>query len=422
VPYGSASRIKTSKGEQVMSTQQVSLRTRVVLSALYFLQYMALPVWFITLVPYAKSMGAQGSMLAWMISSMAIGTLASPFVGMITDRFFAAQKVMAFLNIVAAIGLVLAGIQTRVLPLLIILTVTMVFYMPTWSTINYIILSHCPSNVFLQIRVFGVIGWIAAAAFSVVGDWIGVKVNGTPLMFYCGAVTVFIAGLLALLVPDTPPKARGQPMSLVDVLGLRAVSMMKDPGFAFFIAIMFFSKIPFSLYFGYGGEFLTDIGFKNPTLSMSFGQYSEIFFTLVLASTIKKIGAKNAMLIGLAALLMRYVFFWLGGTVGVYSGILIHGLVFGFFYVGGQIYVDMLADGAMRAQAQGFINFAAFGIGTFFANFVNRALIDGLRVTTTEPDGVVSNNWDNVWLVAMIISAVLLLMFALFCRKEEKKG
>jgi nucleoside transporter len=402
--------------------QQVSLRTRVVLSALYFLQYMALPVWFITLVPYAKSMGAQGSMLAWMISSMAIGTLASPFVGMITDRFFAAQKVMAFLNIVAAIGLVLAGIQTRVLPLLIILTVTMVFYMPTWSTINYIILSHCPSNVFLQIRVFGVIGWIAAAAFSVVGDWIGVKVNGTPLMFYCGAVTVFIAGLLALLVPDTPPKARGQPMSLVDVLGLRAVSMMKDPGFAFFIAIMFFSKIPFSLYFGYGGEFLTDIGFKNPTLSMSFGQYSEIFFTLVLASTIKKIGAKNAMLIGLAALLMRYVFFWLGGTVGVYSGILIHGLVFGFFYVGGQIYVDMLADGAMRAQAQGFINFAAFGIGTFFANFVNRALIDGLRVTTTEPDGVVSNNWDNVWLVAMIISAVLLLMFALFCRKEEKKG
>lgn len=402
--------------------QQVSLRTRVVLSALYFLQYMALPVWFITLVPYAKSMGAQGSMLAWMISSMAIGTLASPFVGMITDRFFAAQKVMAFLNIVAAIGLVLAGIQTRVLPLLIILTVTMVFYMPTWSTINYIILSHCPSNVFLQIRVFGVIGWIAAAAFSVVGDWIGVKVNGTPLMFYCGAVTVFIAGLLALLVPDTPPKAHGQPMSLVDVLGLRAVSMMKDPGFAFFIAIMFFSKIPFSLYFGYGGEFLTDIGFKNPTLSMSFGQYSEIFFTLVLASTIKKIGAKNAMLIGLAALLMRYVFFWLGGTVGVYSGILIHGLVFGFFYVGGQIYVDMLADGAMRAQAQGFINFAAFGIGTFFANFVNRALIDGLRVTTTGPDGVVSNNWDNVWLVAMIISAVLLLMFALFCRKEEKKG
>jgi nucleoside transporter len=402
--------------------QQVPLRTRVVLSALYFLQYMALPVWFITLVPYAKSMGAQGSMLAWMISSMAIGTLASPFVGMITDRFFAAQKVMAVLNIISAIGLVLAGMQTQPLPLLIILTVTMVFYMPTWSTINYIILSHCPSNVFLQIRVFGVIGWIAAAAFSVVGDWIGVKVNGTPLMFYCGAVTVFIAGLLALLVPDTPPKARGQPMSLVDVLGLRAVSMMKDPGFALFIAIMFFSKIPFSLYFGYGGEFLTDIGFKNPTLSMSFGQYSEIFFTLVLASTIKKIGAKNAMMIGLAALLMRYVFFWLGGTVGVYSGILIHGLVFGFFYVGGQIYVDMLADGAMRAQAQGFINFAAFGIGTFFANFVNRALIDGLRVTTTGADGVVKNNWDNVWLVAIISSAVLLLTFALFCRKEENKA
>ena len=400
--------------------QQASLRTRVVLSALYFLQYMALPVWFITLVPYAKSMGAQGSMLAWMVSAMAIGTLASPFVGMVTDRFFAAQKVMAFLNVVSAVGLVCAGLQTKPLPLLIILTVTMVFYMPTWSTINYIIFSHCSPPVFLQIRVFGVIGWIAAAAFSVVGDWIGVKVNGTPLMFYCGAATVLVAGLLALLVPNTPPKARGQPMSLVDVLGLRAISMLRDPSFALFIAIMFFSKVPFSLYFGYGGEFLADSGFKNPTLSMSFGQYSEIFFTLALASTIKKIGAKNAMMIGLAALFLRYVFFWLGGPVGIYSGILIHGLIFGFFYVGGQIYVDSRADGAMRAQAQGFINLAAFGLGTFFANFVNRALIDGLRVTTTGADGVVHSNWSRIWLVSMILSAVLLLIFALFCRSEDK--
>ena len=96
-----------------MSTGPVTIRTRIVLSALYFLQYMALPVWFITLVPYAKSMGAQGSMLAWMVSAMAVGTLASPFVGMITDRFFAAQKVMAFLNAASAVGLVFAGMQAR---------------------------------------------------------------------------------------------------------------------------------------------------------------------------------------------------------------------------------------------------------------------------------------------------------------------
>ncbi|MFA7174049.1 MAG: MFS transporter [Kiritimatiellia bacterium] len=403
-----------------MIERQVTLRTRVVLSLLYFLQYMALPVWFITLVPYVKNMGAEGSMLAWMVSTMAVGTLASPFVGMITDRFFAAQKVMVFLNVAAMVGLVFTGLQTQALPLLIILTLTMIFYMPTWSTINYIIMSHCPSNVFLQIRVFGVIGWIASAAFSVVGDWVGIKVNGMPLMFYCGAATVFLAGLLALLVPDTPPKARGKPMNLVDVLGLRAVSMLRDPSFALFIAIMFLSKVPFSLYFGYGGEYLTDIGFKNPTLAMSFGQYSEIVFTLLLASAIKKIGAKNAMMIGLTALLLRYVFFWLGGAAGVYSGILVHGLVFGFFYVGGQIYVDSKADGAMRAQAQGFINFAAFGLGTFFANFVNRSFIDKLRVSTTDAAGLVHSNWDHIWLVAIACSGLLLLIFGVFFRPTKR--
>ncbi|MDD4102199.1 MAG: MFS transporter [Kiritimatiellae bacterium] len=405
-----------------MSIQQkVSVKTRVILSALYFLQYMALPVWFITLVPYAKSMGAQGSTLALIVSAMAIGSLSAPFVGMVTDRFFAAQKVMAVLNVLSAIGLVLAGMQTSVLALILCLTLTMIVYMPTWSTINYIIFSHCPKDIFLQIRVFAVIGWISAAAFSVVGDWFGVKVNGTPLMFFCGAATVLAAAVLALFVPNTLPKARGQPIKVIDVLGLRAVSMLKDPGFALFMALIFLSEIPFSLYFGYGGEFLTDMGFKNPTLSMSFGQYSEILFTLLLASAIKKIGAKNAITIGFGALTLRYLFFWLGGSAGVYGGILLHGVVFGFLYVGAQIYVDSRAEESIRAQAQGFFNLVAFGMGTVVANFVNRTFIDRLRVTATDASGVVESNWSGVWLVTMIISAVLLLTFALFCRKADKE-
>ena len=399
--------------------KQVSWGARAVLSAVYFLEYMALPVWFITLVPYAKTMGAQGQTLAWVVSTMSVGTLASPFVGMITDRFFPAQKVMAALNLAAAAGLLVAGLQAQVLPLMICLMVTMVFYMPTWSTINYIIMSHCPANVFLQIRVFGVIGWIAGAAFSVVGGWIGVTVNSTPLMFYCGAATALLAGALSLFIPDTPPKAFGKPMRVVEVLGLHAVSMLREPSFALFIAVMFFSKIPFSLYFNYGGEFLTDIGFKNPTLSMSFGQYSEIFFTLLLASAIRKIGAKNAMMTGLAALLLRYVFFWMGGAAGVYGGILIHGLIFGFLYVGAQIYMDSKADASMRAQAQGFINFAVFGLGSFFANFINRSFIDKLRVTVTDAAGVTQNNWDNIWLAAIASAGLLLLVFGLFFRPAK---
>jgi len=402
--------------------KQVSWGARAVLSAVYFLEYMALPVWFITLVPYAKTMGAQGQTLAWVVSTMSVGTLASPFVGMITDRFFPAQKVMAALNLVAAAGLLVAGLQAQVLPLMICLMVTMVFYMPTWSTINYIIMSHCPANVFLQIRVFGVIGWIAGAAFSVVGGWIGVTVNSTPLMFYCGVATTLLAGVLSLFIPDTPPKAFGKPMKVVDVLGLHAVSMLREPSFALFIAVMFFSKIPFSLYFNYGGEFLTDIGFKNPTLSMSFGQYSEIFFTLLLASAIRKIGAKNAMMIGLGALLLRYVFFWMGGVAGVYGGILIHGLIFGFLYVGAQIYVDTKAEASMRAQAQGFINFAVFGLGSFFANFINRSFIDKLRVPSTGAAGAVSNDWNDIWLVAIGISVLLLVVFGCFFHPDKQGG
>lgn len=402
--------------------KSVSMRMRIVLSLVYFLEYMVQPVWYITLVPYLKKLGAEGQTIALIISTVAVGNLAAPFVGMVTDRFFTARRVMVTLNLITAVGLVLVGVQTKLLPLMLIMLGTMVCYMPTWSTINYTIMTHCPPNVFLQIRVFGVLGWISGAIFSVVGGWFGIEVNGTPLMFYCGAAAALAAAGFSLLIPHTPPKAAGQPMNVVDMLGLRAVKLMREPSFLIFILVMFLSKIPFSLYFSYGGEFLTDMGFSNPTLSMSFGQYSEIFFTLLLASAIRKIGVKHAMGIGLAALVMRYVLFWFGGSGGIYGGILIHGLIFGFLYTGSQLYVDTRAEPAMRAQAQGFINFAVSGLGSFLSLFVSRAFIDKLRVTTTDAQGLVSSNWSQIWLLSTGISLFLLLIFVFFFHPKERES
>ena len=61
------------------------------------------------------------------------------------------------------------------------------------------------------------------------------------------------------------------------------------------------------------------------------------------------------MIFGLIALVIRYLSFYTGGTINqswmYYIGILVHGLIFGFFYVGGQIYIDKKAPPELKAQA-----------------------------------------------------------------------
>ena len=89
---------------------------------------------------------------------------------------------------------------------------------------------------------------------------------------------------------------------------------------------------------------------------MSWGQIAEMFIMLLLPLALTRYGAKWAITVGLGALIVRYVAFLAGGMLGqpwlYYIAILIHGAIFGFLIVGGQVYVDKKAPPEIKAQAQ----------------------------------------------------------------------
>jgi hypothetical protein len=101
---------------------------------------------------------------------------------------------------------------------------------------------------------------------------------------------------------------------------------------------------------------------------------------LLIPLALARMGIKWALVAGLVALVVRYVSFWCGGVYGMDSlyffAILVHGIIFGFFFVGGQIYVDKKAPSEIRAQAQGFMFLITFGIGMVAGNFINASLIE----------------------------------------------
>jgi nucleoside transporter len=384
---------------------------RVRLSLMMFLQFMLLPVWFLPLAPYMDGMGIGATMKALILSSMALGLFAAPIIGMVADRYFASEKVLAVLNLACSALLFFAPQQKSPTALFVVLLLIMFCYMPTWGLTSAIAMANSPAEKFPQIRVFGSIGWVASGVFSLAGThWFKVQnFDSTHLTFYCGAGAAVVAALVALALPATPPKAKGQAMSVMDALGLRSLTLMKHLHFAMYIVIALLATIPFAIYWSYCSVFLKDKGFQYITVTMNWGQFAEMFFMLIVPLAMKKIGVKWAMVIGLVAMLARYVAFLCGGMFGMdwlyFVGILVHGLIFGFFYVGGQIYVDKVAPVEIRAQAQGFNFLATFGLGLLIGNFFNGALIQHYKVAE-------SYNWDAIWGWTTAITAVLLVAFA----------
>jgi MFS family permease len=116
-------------------------------------------------------------------------------------------------------------------------------------------------------------------------------------------------------------------------------------------------------------------------------------------------------------LTVRYLAFYLGGVAAqpsfYFVGILVHGVIYGYFFLGGQIYIDKKAPAELRAQAQGFIFLVTFGVGLLVGNFISRQIIE-----INLQEGVY--NWDSIWGITSLMSLVLLFIFTLFFKNRKE--
>ena len=218
-----------------------------------------------------------------------------------------------------------------------------------------------------------------------------------------------LAGLFAFVLPHTPPPAKGEKVSLVDVLGLRALALMRNASFAIFIFASLIAMIPFAAYWTFFSPYLKSLDVELMTATMHLGQVVEIFaMWLLLPLALKKIGIKWTLVLGVVVLAVRYVCFMLGdGDTWMflnYLGVFVHGVIFSFFFVTGYIYTDKIAPKGMRAQGQALLMVVTMGVGMLLGNWINGAIIDaGL-------------GWKTVWTIPAIISAFLAVLMIVFFR------
>ncbi len=241
-----------------------------------------------------------------------IASILSPFVlGMLVDRFFASQKVMAVMHwpgrrscgLSAGAG----GAERRPADWPAVRLYAVLYADPALTN-N--IAFHSSANVdktFPVVRVFGTIGWIIA------GICIGVTgISDTTGIFTLAALCSVALALYSLTLPHTPAPAKGMPVQFRDLLCADAFALLKTRHFLIFSLCATLISVPLGTYYAYTASYLADAGVKDVSTAMSFGQMSEIVFMLVIPLLFRRLGVKYMLLIGMAAWFVRYAFFALG--------------------------------------------------------------------------------------------------------------
>ena len=389
---------------------------RLKLSAMMFIQYFVWGSWYVTLATYlGTTLHFPGKQIGSAYSTTAIAAIISPFfVGLVADRFFSTEKILAVLHLVGAAAMYYASTLTTFSSFYPVLLLYTLCYMPTLALTNSLSFRHMddPGKEFPGVRVLGTIGWIVAGL--IIGG-LSLEASAAPLRITAGASVLM--GLYSLALPHTPPAKRGEKVNVRDVLGLDALELMKERSFAVFVIGSFLVCIPLQFYYTFTNLFLNEIGVQNAAGKMTFGQMSEIFFMLVMPFFFVRLGVKKMMLIGMAAWTARYLLFAFGnnGTLVwmLYIGILLHGICYDFFFVTGQIYVDRKAPADLRAAAQGFIAFVTLGAGMYIGALLSGRVVD----MYAQPGG--GHQWDRIWLVPAAMAGAVLALFALLFQYRE---
>src|SRR5689334_17047864 len=384
-----------------------SIRLR--LSIMMFLQYFVWGAWYVTMGTYlGQTLHFDGQQIGLAFGTTALAAMISPFfVGLVADRFFATERILAVLHLLGAATLYYVSMLTTFDAVYTVLIIHTLCYMPTLALTNSLSFHQMqdPGKEFPAIRVLGTIGWIAA---GLVIGFLGLEASATQFRVAAGASVAL--GLFCLVLPHTPPTQVGKKIGFGEIIGLEALQLMKDRSFAIFVLGSFLVCIPLQFYYAFTNPFLNEIGVVNAAGKMTLGQGSEIFFMLVMPWFFRRLGVKYMLLMGMAAWAARYLLFAFGDNGALvwmlYGGILLHGICYDFFFVTGQIYVDRKAPGDLRAAAQGFIAFVTLGVGMFIGSWLSGVIVDVFTVGGTQHD------WRSIWLVPAIGAAVILAIFA----------
>ncbi|HVK07931.1 MAG TPA: MFS transporter [Gemmataceae bacterium] len=404
------------------------LRAR--LAVMMFLQYSVIGSWAVPLATYLLAPPEQGGLgftpaqTSGIYSATAFVGLGAPLLlGLLADRLFAAQRLLAVLHIVGAcilfaVARFCANQQLRIrvaedpaaaadetfailLPLMVANAVVLILTLALSNVTGFRNLKE-PKKSFGGIRLYGTLSWIV---MNVLIDFFGDALSPQPL--YVAAAMSLVMGLYALTLPHTPPARLGKGIAVA--LGVPALKMFRDPGFRVLILSALCMAAIQQFYSVYCNPFLKDIGAAKPVAVQTLAQVTEVVCMIAFPFILVRFGVKAVLAVGVFGWVVRNAVFATASLPAIAAfGLPLHGMCYTFFFVVANVYVDRHAPPHLRASAQGIYTFTSMGLGTLLGNFVSAEVMEAHRT----PAGV---DWFWFWMVPAVAAGVVFLAFvALF--------
>jgi nucleoside transporter len=385
-----------------------------------FLEFFIWGGWFVTMGTYlSKTLQASDVQNGLAYGTQSLGAIIAPFIiGLIADRFFAAQKILGVLHLAGAATMYYISTLDSFSAFYPAILIYMILYMPTLALVNAVSFKQLdnPEKQFSGIRVWGTMGWIVA---GLIIGWLAWEQSGSLVnTFRLTAIVSAILGIFSFTLPDTPPSKKEGKVTMSEILGLDALSLLKDKNFFIFFLSSMLICIPLAFYYQETNKFLNELKISGAAAKMSMGQMSELLFMIIMPWFFRRLGVKKMLLFGMLAWVIRYLLFGFGdagsGIWLLYIGIILHGICYDFFFVTGQIYTDERAGEKNRAAAQGMITLATYGLGMLIGFWVAGMVSEQYKTT----DG---HAWNNIWMVPAAIAAAVTILFLLLFKDPKKE-
>jgi nucleoside transporter len=421
------------------------------LSAMMFLEFFIWGAWYPLIFGYLPSLGFGEWEQPLILGTFNIGAvLALFFSTQFADRNFAAERFLSFSHLVG--GLAMLGLfwvkkpegseSADFWPFFGLLLLHSIFYVPTISITNSIAFANLrdPQQDFGPVRLWGTIGWIAAAwpLFFLLEGKEGAEFRqATSYIFVVAGVASLLLAGFSLSLPHTAPKPAGE--ATEKLAWLEAMKLLGIPFVFVLFVVTFFDSAVHQIYFSWTERFLTTpadrygVGISGEWAMpvMSIGQVAEIGTLAFLALALKRLGWRYTMVIGILGHAVRFtVFALLPYAVPAILANLLHGICYAFFFATVYMFVDEFFPKDARSSAQGLFNVLILGLGPFFGNFLGTRLGSIFKVgeyldSAGKPQPIIE--FSSLFLVpagiALFAAIILLLFFRPPVRKEvEGKG
>lgn len=356
----------------VSSSAAVSTAPLLRLGGLFFLHSLAPGLWMISLGNVLNA-GGHGNWVALAFALGPISALVSPlWIGSLADQRVEAQKLVRWLCGLSAVFLFLSFYSLQqgwgAGWFLLWQTFHALFFTPTWSLVATVVFAHIPDpqRQFPLLRTGATISWIVAGLIVS----FGLKADHSPIGGLVASGVLVVVTLYTYWIPATPPRAPAGAgrRDWRSIFGLEALRIFKAGDYRVFLITTGCLAIPLAAYFPFAPQQLTLMGLSNPTAWMTLGQVAETISMLCLGWCVVTWRIKWIMALGLISAALRYYLLAIGAVTGqlfwVYPAMALHGLVYTFYFVTSQIFLELRVPVEIRARAQALLTTVNGGIGS----------------------------------------------------------